>query len=237
MKIKSIKSKARVSPHEGELIVFGADDGTDGAIQKYDASLAKQLSGSAFLPRLQLMTGNSDKCKKNEFPINKFALISGQKHTDIGAEVNVLCLVWRPKAIDTKSDEIIICHDFENPEFDRIKQDSKEKDSGCMYGQEFLVWIPSIEQFATFFMGTPTSRREAPSMLALLQKAATLKPEMIKTKKYTYFSPGVSMCSTKFQLPDKAECLAQIKDFNNPKAVEVKRVERDQDKAGTEARG
>lgn len=233
MKIKSIESKAIVSPHDGELMVFGADDNAEGAIQKFDVSIAKGLSGSAFLPRLQLMTGNSDKCKNNEFPINKYALISGQKYTDVGADVNVLVLVWRPKAIDTKSDEMIVVHDVALPEFDRIKQQSKEKDSGCMYGQEFLVYIPKVEQFATFFMGTPTSRREAPNMLALLMKSATLKPEKIKTKRYTYYSPGVTMCSATFALPDKDECIAQIKDFNNPKAVEVKRVEREASAGGS----
>lgn len=237
MKIRSMKSKPIESPFDGELIVFGADDEGAGAIQKYDASIAKGLSGSAFLPRLQLMTGNSDKCKKEEFPINKFALISGQKYTDVGAAVNVLVLVWRPKAIDTKSDEMIVAHDVTEPEFERIKQQSKEKDSGCMYGQEFLVYIPEIEQFATFFMGTPTSRREAPNMLALLMKAATLKPEKIVTKRYTYFSPGVTMCTATFALPDKAECLAQIKDFNNPKPVEVKRVEKEPGGGAADPRG
>ena len=237
MKIKSMKSKPIDSPFDGELIVFGANDEGADAIQKYDDSIANQLSGSAFLPRLQLMTGNSDKCKNNEFPINKFALITGQKHTDIGADVNVLVLVWRPKAIDTKSDEMIVVHDVTVPEFDRIKEQSKEKDSGCMYGQEFLVYIPSIEQFATFFMGTPTSRREAPNMKALLMKAATLKPEKIKTKRYTYYSPGVTVCSATFTLPDKAECLAQIKDFNNPKAVQVQRVETDPGGKSPDARG
>lgn len=235
MMIKSTKSKPVVSPFDGELLVFDADD--KGAIQKYDETIANQLSGSTFLPRLQLMTGNSDKCKKNEFPINKFALISGQKYLDVGAEVNVLVLVWRPKAIDTKSDEMIVAHDVTEPEFERIKDASKEKDSGCMYGQEFLIYIPEIEQFATFFMGTPTSRREAPNMLALLMKAATLKPEQIKTKRYTYFSPGVTVCSATFALPDKAECIAQIKNFNNPKAVQVQRVEKEAGSEGSDARG
>lgn len=234
MRIKSTKSKPVESPFEGELMVFGEEDT---AIQKYDESIAGQLSGSTFLPRLQLMTGNSDKCKNNEFPVNKFALVTGQKFTDIGAEVNVLVLVWRPKAIDTKSDEMIVSHDVSHPEFIRIKEASKEKDSGAMYGQEFLVYIPSIEQFATFFMGTPTSRREAPNMLALLMKSATLKPEKIKTKRYTYYSPGVSICSATFALPDKAECLAQIKDFNNPKDVEIQRVETESGDADSEARG
>lgn len=237
MKIKSIKSKPIVSSREDELMVFGADDEGAGAIQKYDETIANQLSGSAFLPRLQLLTGNSDKCKSNEFPVNKFALISGQKYTDIGAAVNVLVLVWRPKAIDTKSDEMIVVHDVTEPEFERIKEQSKEKDSGCMYGQEFLIWIPEIEQFATFFMGTPTSRREAPNMLALLMKAATLKPEKIKTKRYTYFSPGVTVCTATFALPDKAECLAQIKDFNNPKAVQVQRVEKEPSGGAADPRG
>ena len=210
------------------------DLGKDVNLQKYGTEVADALTKTGFLPRLQLMTGNSKQCKSGKFPVNKFALISGQDHKDVGEPIDVLVLVWRPKAIDTDADEMIISHDIEAAEFQRIQEQSDVKDSGCMFGQEFLVYVPSHEQFATFFMGTKTSRREAPNMLALCQKAATLSAQEIKTKKHTYYSPQVVKCSTAFKLPSKADCLEQIKEFNNPKVQKVERVEKDE---SSEARG
>lgn len=210
------------------------DLGKNVNLQKYGTEVADKLTKTGFLPRLQLMTGNSKQCKSGKFPVNKFALISGQDHKEIGEPIDVLVLVWRPKAIDTGSDEMIIVHDIESAEFRRIQEQSDVKDSGCMFGQEFLVYVPSHEQFATFFMGTKTSRREAPNMLALCQKGATLSAQEIKTKKHTYYSPQVVKCSTAFKLPAKADCLEQIAEFNDPKVQTVERVEKDEK---TEARG
>lgn len=204
------------------------DLGKDANLQKYGTEVADALTKSGFLPRLQLMTGNSKQCKSGKFPVNKYALISGQEHIEVGEPIDVLVLVWRPKAIDTGSDEMIISHDIEAAEFKRIQEESDVKDSGCMYGQEYLVYLPSHEQFATFFMGTKTSRRESPNMLALCQKAATLSAQEIKTKKYNYYSPAVVKCSTVFKLPSKEDCLEQIAEFNNPKIQEVERVETDE---------
>ncbi len=228
--MKRIKSKKQDGVFDGELIVFDEP----GSLQKYDDSVANKLTVSSFLPRLQLMTGNSEKCKKGEFGVNKFALINGQDHKDVGDSVDVLVLVWRPKAIDSSGDELIVIHDIENPEFERIQQASGEKDSGCMFGQEFLVWISETREFATFFMGTKTSRRESPNLKALLQKAATLKPVEVKNKKYTWYSPSVTKCSTTFDLPSKEECIEQIKEFNNPSVQEIERVE---EEAKSEVRG
>ena len=241
MKLKSSKSKLKTVVLEATTVGPPAaadgvllDLGAEGAnLQKYGADVSDQLTKTGFLPRLQLMTGNSKKCKLNEFPINKFALISGQEHIDVGEPVDVLVLVWRPKAIDTGAEEMIVSHDIEDPEFQRIQEASDVKDSGCMYGQEFLVYVPTHKKYATFFMGTKTSRREAPNMLALCQKAATLRAGHIQTKKYDYFSPQVVKCSTAFELPDKKDVLEQIADFNNPKAQKVERVEKDPKSAET----
>ena len=208
------------------------DLGKDTNLQKYGTEVADKLTKMGFLPRLQLMTGNSKQCKSGKFPVNKYALISGQEHIEVGEPIDVLVLVWRPKAIDTGAEEMIISHDIESTEFQRIQEQSNVKDSGCMFGQEFLVYVPSHEKFATFFMGTKTARREAPNMLALCQKGATLSAQEIKTKRHTYYSPQIVKCSTAFKLPTKEACLEQIAEFNNPKVQEVERVEKDEADSG-----
>jgi hypothetical protein len=181
-----------------------------------------------YLPRLQLMTAAADKCKSGEFPINHFALVNGQNFIDLGETVSILVIEWRPKAIEM-GEEVISVFDTGHPEFSRIRALSAEKDSRCMYGPEFLVWVPGIEKFATFFMGTKSMRREANLVREQMQKAVTLKPHKIVSSKYTWFSPKVELCTTVFDLPGEDEISEEYKKFVNPPQQTIERVqEKDQ---------
>jgi len=205
-------------------------------VQKFDddAFLAATKSGD-FLPRLQLMTSNSDVCKKGQFPINNYALVSGQNLKDLSAAVDILVIVWRPKALEI-GEVIISVYDINHIEFTRIAEKSNEKDSGCMFGPEFLVWVPSVKQFATFFMGSKSTRRESPNLKALLKKGATLKSHLIETPKYSWMSPVIVPCTTPFELPDTGEMMEQIEKFNNPPQTEIEKVEAPAAGAETRAR-
>jgi len=184
------------------------------------------------LPRLQLLTANSDKCKSGDFPINHYALVQGQTFTDLSESVDILVIAWRPKAMEI-GDEIITCYKHDEPEFKRIQEKSDEKDSGCMFGPEFLIWIPTIKKFATFFMGSKSSRREAPNVKAKMRSAATLKSHEIKTKKFTWWAPAVTACSTPFDMPDDAPLKEEYEKFMNPPVTEVESAD-EAEKASTE---
>jgi hypothetical protein len=176
-----------------------------------------------YLPRLQLLTSASEVCKSGDFPVNHFAIIQGQNNKDLGESVNVLVLAWRPKALEM-GEEVISIFDTKNTEFTRIQALSAEKDSRCMYGPEFLVWVPDSHEFATFFMGSKSMRREAPSLNNRMKKGATLKPHKITSSKYTWFSPKVEPCTTIFELPDEEETIEQVKKFLSPPTKVVERV-------------
>ena len=192
-----------------------------GGLAKYSDDVFANTSKSGdYLQRLQLMTANSAKCKKNEFPINHYALIRDQNHDDLGETVDVLVVTWRPKALDM-NDGVISVFKPDAPEFIRIQEKSAEKDSGCMYGPEFLVYIPAKEAFATFFCGSKSSRREAPAIKALMTKAATLGSKFVETKSYSWQTPTVVACSTPFELPDMSELKKNVDKFNNPPDTEV----------------
>jgi len=203
----------------GELIPQDALGGTS-VVKHDDEIFALATKTGDWLPRLQLMTSNSDKCKDGSFPVNHYALIDGSNYTDVGETVDVLVITWRPKAIEM-GDEIITVYDPKHPEFERIQLKSDEQDSGCMFGIEFLVWMATKKQFATFFMGSKSSRREAPNVKALLRKAATLKSHMIEGKKYKWQSPCVTPCSTPFETPSIEDLKAEVEKFNNPPQTEV----------------
>ena len=207
------------SVFEGELIPAGAID--DAGLVKHDDDVfALATKTGEWLPRLQLMTSNSEKCKDGSFPVNHYAVIDGSNYTDLGDSVDCIPITWRPKAIEM-GDEIITVYDPKNSEFERIQIKSDEQDSGCMFGIEFLVWIAQSKQFATFFMGSKSSRREAPNVKALLKKAATLKSHLIEGKKYKWQSPCVTACSTPFDTPTIEQLKEEVEKFNNPPATDV----------------
>lgn len=204
----------------------------DLGIQKYADDDFDVVGSSTYTPRLQLMTANSGKCKSGEFPINHYALIQDQKFNDLGEAVDIAVIAWRPKAIDmSDTDTIMTVHDVKDPEFKRIQEQSAVKESGCMFGAEYLVYIPEVAAFATFFMGSKSARRESPALKALLYKAATLKSHLIETKKYAWQTPLIVACSSPMETPPEAQLRTEVERFNNPPVDERERVEDEGERA------
>jgi hypothetical protein len=174
-------------------------------------------TASSFLPRLQLMTSSTELVKMGKFPINHFAMIAGQLVVDVGVTVDVLALAWRPKAMVTK-DAVISVFDPTDPKFKETVALADVKDSGAMYGPEYLLWVPSQERFVTFFMCNKSLRREAPILYALLQamKRATLNVKEAKNAQYKWMTVSVTECSANFTTPAIEEAAAVVKDFLNP---------------------
>ena len=186
--------------------------------------LAVTKSGD-YLSRLQLMISASDACKKNDFPANHWALIRDGNNRDVGASVDILVIAWRPKALDISGEEVITVYDPEHDEFKRIEADSNIANSSCMYGPEFLVWVPEAGEFATFFMGSKSSRRESPNLSAKLKQPATLSSKLIETKKYSWFAPIVLDCTTPLSpLPDQDSLAEQFNKFENPPEPEIEKA-------------
>lgn len=190
-----------------------------------DATFNAANKSIGFLPRLQLMTSNSEECKKGNFPINNFALIQDQSYQDIGKEVDIVVLSLRSKAMEF-GDEVNVCYDPQldadgnaTGEFARIQQLAEAGGQGAMYGVEYLVWIPAQDKFATFFLGTASLRRESGKLRALLLKAASLRPKLIETKKYKWWSVDILSCSTPLEAPSIARAEKEIAAFLNPKVA------------------
>lgn len=190
---------------------------------KRDELFDKTVTSGDYLARLQLMTSNSEKVKDGEFPMNHYALVKDQNFKDLGEAVDILLIEWRPKAIEI-GEQILAVYDPDNGEFQRIQTESAGKDTGCMYGPEFLVWIPKAETFATFFMGSKSSRREAASVRALLKKAGTLKSKKITTPSFTWYSPVIEKCTSAFDVPNQDDIMEEWTKFTNPPKSEVEKA-------------
>lgn len=194
--------------------------------QKYDNKdfLAVASAAATYLPRVMLMGSQSGLVTEQKMRAGDYAIINGEKFSDLTNTVECIPLSWRPKAMRI-GDQIMSVYDTNNPEFKKIQDESSVQDSGCMFGPEFLIWIPG-HGFATLFMSSKTQRREAPALNELLEqgKAATLKSHLIAPKgsKYKWWGPIVTSCSSPFaQLPDPEDVRVQVEAFQNPKETEI----------------
>jgi len=197
-------------------------------IQKHDDSVFDKIAAGKFLPRIQFMSSASEQCKDGSFPVNHYALFKSKTPIDLTAEVNVLVVSWRPKALRI-GDAVMAFYDVENAEFKKIVEESDVQDSGCMYGPEFLCYIPAMKEYATLFMGSKSARNESPNLKALMGKGATLRSQKISNKKYTWQSPQVVPCSTPFDLPAIEELKKIAEQFMNPPVTEVETVAEEKD--------
>lgn len=224
-------ARSQDSVYDNELISVDATG--DMIPQMDDKTLAAVSSSGDYLPRLQLFGGNSDACKKGQIPIANYGLVSGKDTIlDLGKEVDVLVICGRPKALRIGDDgQIITKFDPNDDEFKKIADDSLVQDSGCMFGPEFLLYVPDMQKFATFFMSSKTARRSAGSVHARLRKAATLKAEFIQTKKYSWHGPVCTPCSTPMTPPSNDDIKMAVTKFMAAKASSVETAP---EAAGTE---
>lgn len=216
----AVLTRPETAPPAGDLAVL---DGLP--MSKYEDKDFDSISGGSYLPRLMLYGSGSNAVKEEKVGIG-YSLVEGKDNfTYLGKDVDVLNITWRPKAL-MMGDQIIANHNPSSDEFKKIRDRAdNEKDSGCMYGPEFLVWIPSLSKFATFLMGSKTGRNEAPKMKALLKKPASLKTKLFSNKDYRWHGSEVFACSTPFEMPDSTDLFEKVTAFNNPKESEIEAVD------------
>ena len=205
-----------------------------GNLDKFDPDVAKRLITNVdYLARLQLMTSNSGKVKEKMFDCDHFAFIKSKDNLiDLGENVDIFVIHWRPFALDVNTTPPITVYDpkFDSEgnstgEFARIENDSTVKDSGCMVGIDFLVYIPKIKEYATIFFGSKSMRREAPEMMKRLKMPATLSSKLIKTEKYTWTTTNVGDCNTPLEVPEQNKLDKILDSFVNTKEEEREKAD------------
>jgi hypothetical protein len=186
------------------------------------------MESSSFIGRIQLMTDASMIVKKNEFEKNHFALIKGKDHVDLGPELNFLPISKRRKALENSPKGLTIVYDKEDPEYIRIKETASEKNSGRMYGWDYLVWLPETKQFATFFCGTISTRRESKHIRHNMLEWLTLRPHFAEPSKpggFAFWHPQVVVSTATFDPPEAEAAQKEKEKFDNPTPVMPEVVE------------
>lgn len=191
-------------------------------VNQFDDQYDQVASAGGFLPRMQLFIANSALVKESKIPMNHYGLVAAKDNVDdLGKEVDVLLIAWRPRALDTSDKNNIRASSIIASElFQEIKEKSGETNSGCLFGPEFLIWIPSRDKFAGILFGSKSARMEARNVQQFIQKPCTFKSRLIKTSAYSWQAMVVSGCSSPMEIPIKEKLLEVADDFlNNAKEI------------------
>lgn len=176
-------------------------------------------TATKFLPRFVLFTSNSTECQMGLVQPGHYGIVAvkGQPIIQLTNSVDVFILIWRPKALDLSNPGVVLSvFDVKDPRFADITAKSDEKDSMCMFGPEFLLWVPKVGKWATYFAGNKTARRESVTVKSMLGKFVTFKSHLITKGTYKWHGPQTFECTTPYDLPPMAEIHEEAERFNNP---------------------
>jgi len=184
---------------------------------------------NAYLPFLKFFYGMSDLCKQKKFPSDTFGLMRGDTPEQLGEQVDVLFLAVRVHALDMSGKDVVHNYDMKSDTYQSIKarQDAQGYNSNCMYGPEFLVFLPGQDTLAQFHLGNKSLRFLGSKIMNLLPAegkavtGATLKTKWIEKSAVPFM--GVDVCvNNAIVLSDveklQAALLVELPKFLNPKA-------------------
>lgn len=198
------------------------DDLSDMLPSTEEAKELDNLATGKFLPRLQLGDSNSTAVKEGRMAQGEYAIISGQDVIPIGKVVTAIPVALRLKALDLSNTESpVSVYDFKSDAFNDIRQRSSIKDSKCMVGGEFLLWLPQSRKFCTYYMASASAKREMPNLKGILYAhgVASLSSMLAKKKPYVWTAPLVKPSTSPLSpedMPSKADLMAEVERFKNP---------------------
>lgn len=191
-----------LSPYAGIVGEAGSMDFMKTAVRRY-------------LPRMRLFTLKAGAVANGLTELG-FSLVEGEDYTFLGKDVDVLPLAIRPLALDTKAQpKPMFSHDVNSPVFKDIAERAQGKDSGCLCGPEFLLWIPSHSTFSTYLLGSKTDHYVFAALKGLLGKPAQIKTKLIKKASFSWHGPDVLASSAVFDMPSVEDAAAEIKKFKD----------------------
>lgn len=193
-----------------------------------DEKFQEDLVSGGWMSRIQVCGGNSKAAMTGKVKVGNYAIVRGKDNfEDLGAVCDVVPLAYRPVAIDT-SEGYLAVYDPKSEAFGDIRDRSKEQDSGCFWGPEFLVWLPSHKSFHSFGLFSTTARNVFTELRSLLPgdpdaegnipvRLVTLKSQMIQNKRNTWYGPVIVPSSQPIScMPPYSLMAKEIERFINP---------------------
>lgn len=205
-------------------------------------ALREQQPETMYLERIQLC-GSCKYVKKGKIGPGRYGVPQAEGEIlDLGESIDVVPFAVIDKALDTKADPTpLSVFDPNDPVFIDIKERSKTKNSGCMWGVAILLFERNTGKFYEWFCGNKSSRISANHVALYLPvsesqakefklEAQNPQPMTLSAKfvegEFSYHVPVVSKCSTPFtNLPDTAAAVKESTKFLNPKTNDTELAE------------
>ncbi len=169
---------------------------------------------NSYASRIQLFSFNSGAVTDNKIKAGHFGFVNGQDIKDLGEEIQVMPLGVRPKAMDLSGEKPLIVYDTTNPIFAEIQSKAKaSKESNCMVGVEFLVYLPEEDVFTTFYLANATLLREAQNIKDNLAQLLKMTSKLIKKDRYSWHGMTVALSSVEIQIPSRDRIVAELSAF------------------------
>lgn len=195
---------------------------SDLALQNEDAF--KESTKKDYLGRFAIMQGGSKPVKKKLIGLGVFGLVKGSDVVDFGENTTVVVLGFRLKAC-TLAKPFIQVYDPSTPEYKKIAELSKDRigKKTNKQGPEFLLYLPSIDDFGVLHMNNATLQNIAPSMKPKAGNALylDLEAELIETPDFSWYGFTVQASNTNVELPTDGRVAKMIHEFNHPKQTVV----------------
>lgn len=182
----------------GENEIVPVDPQVQALATPQDESFDQIARSSDFLPRIKVADSNCLEVKQGKVPVGNWMLVLGQDNVkDLGKEITAIVHDWRSLALATAGDVVTASsYNQKSPLFLQIAKRSEVKNSGCMYGPQFLVWLPDEKLLVTWFACSKTARNESSKMKGQFNKALTFKTRLIEYNGFSWFGPVIIACST-----------------------------------------
>lgn len=183
-------------------------------------SLAKNVS---FLAGFKLFNAQSGAVMRRKIAAAHFGLVKGKDDIhDFGDSVDIIPIAHRFKAVLKHEGEYLSYYKRKSEPFLRAEAMAKaDKQSGCMAGIEFLIWIPELSVFSLWYCFTTSTLGAADSIQAQYLKPTTVKSRLVETKKFSWFEPEILRCSTELAPPTDEQLTDELTRFRNPKEATV----------------
>lgn len=205
------------------MTVFGQDADRQISTKVSEEDFAKATEGGFnFLPRLQLFQGSSNEVKRKEIGLGEWGVIKGKKiDIKLGESFIFVPCAYRLKAMEFGA-KVLSYFDPKTDNFQRIKDESKKKDSKCACGPEFLIWLPEQLLFCTLYCTNTTFKNAAPTVRGMLNKLVAADVEFIEGAEHSWHGPKFNISSqTEFAMPSLEMLVTTKTEFIDAKDSEV----------------
>jgi hypothetical protein len=195
--------------------------GSNNAVARYDDDVFNSLSiQGGFLPRVNLYSARSKIVQRELFTANHWGIVTGKdKLDDLGENFHAVPLAYRPMALDLREAKAVVYFDPNSPKFKECTEESLKKDSKCMSGIQFLLYVQG-HGLATYYAASKSAKMLAPNIRKLTNQFVTFGSVTVESGQWIFRAPTIAVSNVQFDLP-MDEVLAKRAEFINVGPMQV----------------